>query len=306
MNTIKDNATILRIWKYSFWVILAGIIFLFSSCTKYKEVKEAASVFLNSRTFEEKNPYNLPNANKKTLNDLLCHSFSGFTIEDIISRGDTLFKVLIELQNPTRNITLLLQLDSIDKKCPYRVIDSWGLINFKQSEYDEEFYAFAEKIGCLQKEELSDLEINNRLDIAILMRIDLDDKMYNDLISTIKVTNQNWQLGSGNYASGSAIFHNESSHTLPFLKYEITYADIDGVTTTKEDGVISYEPFGPGDYKSFSFYTPNVANAKYAQIRPIIESTFIRKCVMDAYYDGSEYDKYLKDNKSYLQRECRW
>ena len=76
-----------------------------------------------------------------------CYNYSDYKITNIISRGDSLFKVAVELISPKREIALLVEKDTIKNENSYSVIDSWNFLDF---EYSEKDYEFAKKTGCLR------------------------------------------------------------------------------------------------------------------------------------------------------------
>ena len=244
-----------------------------------------------------------PGDSPRTMNDYKCYNYSDYKIIDIINRGDTLFKVAVELVLPKREIALLVEKDTIKKENSYSVIDSWNFLDF---EYSEKDYEFAKKTGCLPDSCFTDLEIENRVNTSFLMRFEYMTDLEQNLKSEIKVQNQNWDKGYGNYASGSAILYNGSSYSFRGLKYIITFYDIDGNVTTKDKGVVSYELFAPGDYKSISFYNPNVGNARYAQIFPVFDRIFLYEEVMQATYTGTEYADFLKMNPWKSIERSKW
>ena len=151
-----------------------------------------------------------PGDSPKTMNDYKCYNYSDYKITNIISRGDSLFKVAVELISPKREIALLVEKDTIKNENSYSVIDSWNFLDF---EYSEKDYEFAKKTGCLPDSCFTDLEIENRVNTSFLMRFEYMTELEQNLKSKIKVQNQNWDKGYGNYASGSAIIYNGNSYS---------------------------------------------------------------------------------------------
>lgn len=117
---------------------------------------------------------------------------------------------MLTLISPKREIALLVEKDTIKNENSYSVIDSWNFLDF---EYSEKDYEFAKKTGCLPDSCFTDLEIENRVNTSFLMRFEYMTELEQNLKSKIKVQNQNWDKGYGNYASGSAIIYNGSSYS---------------------------------------------------------------------------------------------
>lgn len=291
-------------WKI---YVIVGVLCL-TSCNEHPEVRRCVQEYLEEMAnYNLKNaninPYNMPGDAPKTMRDYNCYGYSSYKITDIINRGDTLFKAIVEIASPKREIALLVERDSINKENLYKVIDSW---NFLDLQYSEKDYEFAKKTGCLPDGCFTDLEVEERMGDACLMKFDYINELEDKIKSQIKVLNQNWNKGYGNYASGSAIIYNGSPYSFKGLEYVITFSDIDGKTTTKDKGIISYERFSPGDYKSISFYNPNVGNAEYAHILPVFNEDFLYNEVMQATYTGTEFVNFLK-KKPYIKIErSKW
>lgn len=201
----------MRMWKI---YILVGMLCL-TSCSKYPEVKECVQKYLEEMANHDSISINdnlliKPGDSPKTMNDYKCYNYSDYKITNIISRGDSLFKVAVELISPKREIALLVEKDTIKNENSYSVIDSWNFLDF---EYSEKDYEFAKKTGCLPDSCFTDLEIENRVNTSFLMRFEYMTELEQNLKSKIKVQNQNWDKGYGNYASGSAIIYNGSSYS---------------------------------------------------------------------------------------------
>ena len=278
-------------------VLIYVLVVLFLSSCRNEKVDEAVHVFLNTRTINSESF-----SYSKTLDELACHYIGIYSLQDVEEQGDSLFKVKVKLEGEGRDISILVKQDSVDS---YKVVDCWGVVNFIE-EYTLELWEYAKKIGCLSNlETLSDLEVYDRMSITGAIFYSNYKKISNELNSKIEVTKQNWQRGYNNYASGSAIIYNGSSYTLPNLKYKIEYSDIHGDVITEDKGVVSYEPFHPGEYKSFSFYTAYVGNAKYAWIRPVIDENFVIKLLNKASCTGNEFVDYVKEYDVKLV-ECAW
>lgn len=292
-------------WKIYF---IIGV-FCLTSCNKHPEVKKCVQEYLEEMAnYNLKNvnanPYYMPGDAPRTMKDYDCYGYSSYKITDIINRGDTLFKVTAEIASPKREIALLVEKDSINKENLYKVIDSWNFLDLQC--YSEKDYEFARETGCLPDSCFTDLEIKERMAIASSIKFDCMNELEKKLKSQIKVLNQNWNKGYGNYASGSAIVYNGSSYSFIGLEYVITFGDIDGKTTTKDKGVISYERFSPGDYKSISFYNPNVGNAEYAHILPVFNEDFLYNEVMQATYTGTEFIDFFKKKPYWTIERSKW
>ena len=269
---------------------------LFISCRNEK-VDEAVKEFMDSRIFN-RSSYSY----SKTLDELSCYYFSDYSLHDVEEKGDSLFKVNVKLGSASRDISILVEKDTIES---YKVIYCWGLVNFTE-ELTLDSWDFALRTGCVsEKENLSDLEIYDRMRIAGVIQYSFYKSIYDELNHKVEVTKQNWDRGYGNYASGSAIIYNGSSYTMPKLKYKIEYSDIKGHVITEDRGTASYEPFSPGEYKSFSFYTPNVGNSSYAWIRPVIDEEWVWKLSYKKTCTGSEFVDYVEKYGVKLF-ECAW
>jgi len=287
--------------KLKFLLVLAFFICtntLLSSCFENKEVKKTVEEFLNTRTFK------YDSKTERVYEKLPCYSFDDFRITKMINRGDSLFKVTVKLNPRNTNINLLVRKDSINT---YKVIDSWNLIDFIE-EYGSSVRIFAKEIGCFPlslSNSYSDVEILSRMKIASYLYYQNYLDIEKELNRKIEVTTQNWDRGYRNYASGSAIIQNSSSYTLPKLEYEITYYDFDGNITAKDQGIASYNKFHPGDYKSFSFYTANVGDAQYAQIKPVIKDNWVWEFLNKKNWTGEEFEEYLEKYPNELLK-CEW
>ncbi|WP_302576811.1 hypothetical protein [Phocaeicola barnesiae] len=113
-------------WKI---YILVGMLCL-TSCSKYPEVKECVQKYLEEMANHDSISINdnlliKPGDSPKTMNDYKCYNYSDYKITNIISRGDSLFKVAVELISPKREIALLVEKDTIKNENSYSVIDSW-------------------------------------------------------------------------------------------------------------------------------------------------------------------------------------
>ena len=111
----------------------------------------------------------------------------------------------------------------------------------------------------------------------------------------VNVVDWSWKKGYGNSASGKVIVKNNSTFSIPNVKYEITYYDRNDNKITMDDGYVSYDALGAGDSKSFTFYTSYVGNASSAMISLNFDEDLINDYVLQSEYEGNEYSAYLAE-----------
>ena len=88
-------------WKI--YLIVWGLCL--TSCNKYPEVEKCALKYLDKMGNRESKSMNdnfliKPGESPKTMNDYKCYNYSDYKITNIINRGDSLFKVAVELVSP--------------------------------------------------------------------------------------------------------------------------------------------------------------------------------------------------------------
>lgn len=191
-----------------------------------------------------------------------------------------------------KDIELFVIPDSIGEFS--KISDSKGLTDFKENK----LYSFATKTGCLQPTDSTDVLKNEKFTAAYLFAYKLTlDKMI-DFKLDVKVVDWSWKKGYGNSASGKAIVKNNSTFSIPNVKYEITYYDRSDNKITTDDGYVSYDALGAGDSKSFTFYTSYVGNASSASITLNFDEDLINDYVLQSEYEGNEYSDYLAEKES--------
>lgn len=174
-----------------------------------------------------------------------------------------------------------------------KIIDSKGLTNHKENE----LYDFAKKTGCLTKTDSTDVQRNLKFKVAtnILHEVQLETLL--DFMTNVKVANWSWRSGYGGSASGKGIVKNNTTFSIPKVKYVIKYTNGQGNVLTTDDGYVSYDKINVGESKSFTFYTSYVSNASSAIINLDFDEEMIKEYVLKSKeYDGNEYEQYLIDN----------
>jgi len=180
---------------------------------------------------------------------------------------------------------IILYLKPLDEEAKvYRIFDSKGMTNYEE----KKTYQFAINIGCIDKSlDLTDQEINNKIkesgDIMVKMALELAKKLKEE----IKIESWQWEAKRG-YATGKAIVKNNSSYSVPNIKYLVTYYDGNNKEIVQDQGVINYDALEPGSSKSFTFYTNYVGAAKNAGIAVNFDTFFLLNYILDGKYNGTE------------------
>lgn len=176
----------------------------------------------------------------------------------------------------------------------FKIYDSKGLSGFEEK--DE--YKFAVKTGIIEKNtDLTDQQIAQKFEIASKMVAKYSFETLIQLRSEVAITSWNWETGYGGSASGKGIVKNNSTFSIPSLKYKVTYFDRNDNEITSDNGYVSYDKLEPGSSKSFTFYTSYVGNASTAQIVLDFDFEMIYKYLINKNYTGKEYQEYLASEK---------
>ncbi|WP_338357077.1 hypothetical protein [Yeosuana marina] len=192
------------------------------------------------------------------------------------------------------NKEILFFVSSDSTKSFTRIIDSKGLTNHK----DNDFYDFARKVGCLKDSDTSDVEINLKLlEVKPLAR-KLQMETLLDFMTNVKIVNWSWESGYGGSASGKGIIKNNTTFSIPKIKYVVKYLDKGGNVLTTDDGYVSYDKIDYGESKSFTFYTSYIGNASRASIMLDFDDDMIKEYVLNTKeYEGNEYEKYINTSE---------
>lgn len=192
-----------------------------------------------------------------------------------------------------QEISIYLNKDIDSKEVKYSIYDSKGMRDFE----DDDNYLFAVKTGCINSEDITDLQIAKKLNVASKMMTKYAIDLYVKLKSEVEITDWEWESGYGGSASGKAIVKNNSEYDIPKLKYQITYKDRNLNEITSDDGYVSYDDILSGSSKAFTFYTSYVGNAQKASISLDFDTKFLIKCTSEAKYTGNEYEEFIKSNE---------
>lgn len=190
----------------------------------------------------------------------------------------------------TKDIELYLLPDSL--KTYTKIIDSKGMTDHNENE----LYSFAVKTGCIKKTDTTDVQINEKyLDAYLLSRSYTVDKLI-DFMTEVRVVDWSWESGYGGSASGKGIVKNNSTFDIPKVKYKVTYKDRSGNEITSDDGYVTYDVLRAGSSESFTFYTSYVSSrASKASISLDFDEDMIKKYVLEADYNGDEYETYKSE-----------
>lgn len=120
--------------------------------------------------------------------------------------------------------------------------------------------------------------------------------MYFELVRDIRVTSWNWDAGYGGYASGRGIVFNNSSYSIPKLKYKVTFKDELGNAVTSDEGYVTYDELAAGESKSFTFYTGYVAGSSRASIELLFDEELIFRYLAAKDWTGNECEDYYKNH----------
>lgn len=175
------------------------------------------------------------------------------------------------------------------------LFDSKGLTDIAGSKY----YQFGLNTGCFFPGDTTDQTGLEALGRADTLLIDKAVEVLRILKDEITVTNVHWQTSYyTNSANGGAIVRNNSTFSVPRLKYKVFYYDRAGNEVTQDDGYVSYETLQPGDSKAFTFYTSYVGNASIAKVKLDFDDELVLKYLRDKTWTGTEWSEYSRRGPS--------
>lgn len=175
-----------------------------------------------------------------------------------------------------------------------KISDSKGLTDHKENK----LYSFALKTGCIEKSDSTDVQKNKKYTGAYLLAYKYTLDKLIDFKIDVNVVDWRWEKGYGNSASGKAIVKNNTTFSIPNVKYKITYYDRNENKITTDDGYVSYYAIKPGDSESFTFYTSYVGNASRANISLEFDEDLINEYILESDYNGNEYQEYMAGKDS--------
>jgi hypothetical protein len=172
-----------------------------------------------------------------------------------------------------------------------QLIDSKGLSNFDE----KDDYNFGISTGCISsKSDTTDQQILKAIRKAKVVMLDKAIDFYLELKRDIRIIEWSWESGYSGSASGKGIVKNNSSFSVPNLKYKITYKNSRGEEITSDDGYVDYDVIEAGASKSFTFYTSYTGNASKANIELTFDDDLIYKYLARQKWTGKECDEYFK------------
>lgn len=173
-----------------------------------------------------------------------------------------------------------------------KIIDSKGMTDHNENE----LYSFAVKTGCITKTDTTDIQINDKYLYAYLLSYRYTTDKLIDFKTNISVVDWSWETGYGDSASGKGIVKNNTTFDIPKVKYKVLYKDRSGNEITSDDGYITYDILKAGGSASFTFYTSYVGSrASRANISLEFDEEMIKKYVLQADYNGDEYENYKSE-----------
>jgi hypothetical protein len=131
--------------------------------------------------------------------------------------------------------------------------------------------------------------------------MEMDLSVYVDLKTTIRVISWNWESGFGGSASGHGIVRNNSTYTVPNLKYKVTYRDELGSPITSDGGYVTLDALDAGESKSFTFYTSYIGGASRATIELQFDQDMIIKYLIKKDWTGHECEEFFKSHPDTLR-----
>lgn len=285
--------------KTKLFFILVVASFLFSCSNKEKEAAiQTTKSFFNAIKNDNPNQVVSLYPNFKDIGSY--YKSDSIIIKETKALSDDKYEVVIENhftngfgKKFNQEICIYLNKDIVSKDVKYLIYDSKGMRSFE----DDDSYIFAVKTGCINSEDITDLQIAKKLAVASEMMKKYAIDLYIKLSSEVEITKWEWKTGYSDSASGKAIVKNNSEYDIPKLKYKITYKDRNLNEITSDDGYVSYDNLLSGSSKAFTFYTSYVGNAQKASISLDFDAEFLLKCVSDAKYTGKEYEEFIKSNQ---------
>ncbi|AFL83245.1 hypothetical protein Belba_0588 [Belliella baltica DSM 15883] len=193
-----------------------------------------------------------------------------------------------------KDIFLFFKQDSVGQ---LKLFDSKGLTGF--DEKDE--YIFGVGTGCLNTAiDTTDQQILKAIKKAEKVMVGKALDVWIELKKDIVVSDWSWESGYQGSASGKGIVKNNSTFSVPSLKYKITYKTNSGDEITSDNGYVTYDLFQAGESKSFTFYTSYVGNASRASIELLFDDDTIFKYLVNKEWTGNECDDYFTENPDKL------
>lgn len=275
---------------------------LFISCESSKVRKEAE---IKSKDFFAA----LKNSDEKKLIALYpdFEKFDTYYKSDSATINNTIEKngiIMVSVHNrftngfnkvTERNILLFFRKDTAEQ---LRLIDSKGFTDFDE----KDDYIFGKHTGCIDKNtDTTDQQILRAMQKSKLVMLDKAFDIYLELKRDIRVIDWNWESGFNNSASGRGIVKNNSSFSVPNLKYKVTYKNNHNEEITTDDGYVDYDAINAGESKSFTFYTSYVGNASSASIELKFDEALIYKYLANKTWTGKECDEYFKKHPEELK-----
>lgn len=164
----------------------------------------------------------------------------------------------------------------------YVIYDSKGLCDFS----NDAVYKFAKRKGYIKGNTLTDQGVATKYKEALSELFTIAWKFSNYLQKNVKVTNWNWESSYYGYsASGRGVVKNNTSYSIPKVKYIVTYKKSNGTMVTQDNGIVTYDEIRPYSMTSFFFYTPYVGNASKASIKLEFDDEFIFQTVANGYFE---------------------
>lgn len=252
-------------------LFIAALFVLLTSCQSVdkKKVKETVESFFSAYRGED----------VKTATDIypdlqsLCGQFRKSTsidlnTDDIIVVNDTniIVKLTHHWVNPfgadnSTNMRLYLAKEGSQ----YKIRDSKNFCSFENMP----IYRFGCKTGAINlSRDTTDRQISAALILTSPMFQNAKERIKSDITNGLTISSLNWQRGYyGDYASGRAIVTNNTNYPIKRPQYTVTYSQGEnGTVITSDNGTVCYDVLMPGQSKSFSWYTPYVGNATWANV----------------------------------------
>lgn len=192
-----------------------------------------------------------------------------------------------------REMTFYMVPDKNDKGKFYRIVDSKGFAAF-----DDNLLLFGRKVGALDmKADKTDVQISRKMDTVQRMFDYAKNSLVNQINLDLVVSGFNWENSYyGNYGSGRAYVTNNSSFTIPQVKYKITYKKSKtGAATAYDDGTASYSALAPSQSVSFTWFTSNIGAASWAEANCFAydyNDEWLDELLTKQPYTGREYLQY--------------
>jgi len=180
-----------------------------------------------------------------------------------------------------------------------KIIDSKGL----SSHSEDEDYIFGLKTGCIDatKDTLDQAVLKSMIKankVKIVKAVDLWMELSNGCV----VEDWSWETGYSGSASGKGIIRNNTTFSIPKLKYQITFKDSNGNEVTTDDGYVGGEAIEAGRSKSFTTYTSYVGKASRASVKLTFDDALLLKYVVESEWTGTECSEYFSEHPEVLER----